>query len=292
MVGFGFFAPFPLALMLPFMAAQSMMMGDAFGKSFQYGKRKISAKTNDEFNAMTPDDLADEIKTDYAAIIPVVTAAMQDSREFQRVVIQEIGHIITDLSDEIFRFLGLDPHFFHAGEVEPAPTPPPPGETPTELLSLTLSQISAASDLVLEAWIRAITDYDEQTRTWLIQENERRGNEAPPEEITPPQETSLLTPEFIESLDKADLKASGRSRVRIFQGVEMKWIVVRWCTFFGNTLTVRKFSGASWVDTAEGSGGVNFTGAVAIINKLKTELGTAFVQTFDDVDFFLINDDF
>ncbi len=37
MAGIGFFAPLPLAMMMPFMAGQSMLMGDAFGKSYQYG---------------------------------------------------------------------------------------------------------------------------------------------------------------------------------------------------------------------------------------------------------------
>ncbi len=52
------FLPIPLAMMIPFMGAQSLVLGKAFGEGFQYGKRKISAMTNEEFNKLTPSDIA------------------------------------------------------------------------------------------------------------------------------------------------------------------------------------------------------------------------------------------
>ncbi len=108
MVGIGFFAPLPLAMMMPFMAGQSMLMGDAFGKAYQYGKRKISAMSNEEFNALTPEMLGKSIVTDYTAIIPSLQEAVRQSSEFQSIIIQEMGVILKSIPNELLKFFGLD----------------------------------------------------------------------------------------------------------------------------------------------------------------------------------------
>ncbi len=97
----GLFAPLPLAMMIPFMAGQSLMMGEAFGKGFQYGKRKISAMSNEEFNKLTPGDLGQGIQTDYAAIIPHLGQAVKQSSDFQSLVIKEIIDVIKNLPADI-----------------------------------------------------------------------------------------------------------------------------------------------------------------------------------------------
>ncbi len=84
------------------MAGQSMIMGEAFGKGYQYGKRKISSLTNEEFNAMTPDSLGKELVTDYNAIIPSLSKAVKQSSDFQQVVIQELLNLPKDLLNSIF----------------------------------------------------------------------------------------------------------------------------------------------------------------------------------------------
>ncbi len=103
----GLFAPLPLAMMIPFMAGQSLMMGEAFGKGFQYGKRKISSMSNEEFNALTPGDLGKSITTDYNAVIPHLERAIQDSKEFQTLVISELIRIIPTIPGAILE--GLSP---------------------------------------------------------------------------------------------------------------------------------------------------------------------------------------
>ncbi len=100
-MGIGFFAPLPLAMMLPFMAGQSMIMGESFGKGFQYGKRKISSMSNEEFNAMTADDLGRELATDYTAIIPHLEQAVRASSDFQQMIIQELIKIIPNFVDQL-----------------------------------------------------------------------------------------------------------------------------------------------------------------------------------------------
>jgi len=98
----GLFAPLPLAMMIPFMAGQSLMMGEAFGKGFQYGKRKISSMSNEEFNALTSDDLGKSIQTDYNAIIPHLGQAVKASSEFQSLVIKEIIDVVKQLPADIY----------------------------------------------------------------------------------------------------------------------------------------------------------------------------------------------
>ncbi len=107
MAGIGFFAPLPLALMLPFMAGQSMIMGEAFGKSYQYGKRKISSMSNEEFNKLSPKDLANEIMSDYNNIVPALSNSVKASSEFQSTIIKELVDVVKNLpQDLIFGLVG------------------------------------------------------------------------------------------------------------------------------------------------------------------------------------------
>ncbi len=100
-MGIGFFAPLPLAMMLPFMAGQSMIMGESFGKGFQYGKRKISSMSNEEFNKMDANQLGRELATDYTQIIPHLEQAVRASSDFQNMIIQELIKIIPNFVDQL-----------------------------------------------------------------------------------------------------------------------------------------------------------------------------------------------
>ncbi len=89
--------PIPLAIMPPFMAYQSLVMGDAFGKGFQYGKRKISAMSNEEFNKMTPSKLMEESQLEYTRMIPTVEKAMASSKDLQVFIVQEMLRVLPEL---------------------------------------------------------------------------------------------------------------------------------------------------------------------------------------------------
>ncbi len=86
----GGFMPIPLAMMIPFMATQSMVMGDAFGRAFQYGKRKISAMSNEEFNATNLEEQASLMFAAYKNIIPKLETSMDDSRELQNFIVKQL----------------------------------------------------------------------------------------------------------------------------------------------------------------------------------------------------------
>ncbi len=95
----GFFAPLPLAIMIPFMAAQSFAMGHAFGTSFQYGKRKISSMSNEEFNALNVTDLHDTLQADIRAMIPSMNESFHRMESFQIEIIQSMLNTITKSVD-------------------------------------------------------------------------------------------------------------------------------------------------------------------------------------------------
>ncbi len=108
MVGIGFFAPLPLALMLPFMAGQSMIMGEAFGKAYQYGKRRISSMSNAEFNKLTAKKLSVELATDYTNMLPALSMAIKKSEKFQQTVIDAMLKIPVDTLNNLFGSGGND----------------------------------------------------------------------------------------------------------------------------------------------------------------------------------------
>ncbi len=90
----GFFSPLPLAMMIPFMATQSLAMGEAFGKSFQYGKRKISAMSNEDFNKYTFADMMNEQTINYKMMIPKLHEQMEASQQMQQDIFTEMIKII------------------------------------------------------------------------------------------------------------------------------------------------------------------------------------------------------
>ncbi len=96
------FMPIPLAMMLPFMAAQSMLMGDAFGRSFQYGKRKISAMSNEEFNKFDEKALVGEMMKNYHAVIPELKTMIAESKEFQTFIFASLLDMPRDLLSRLF----------------------------------------------------------------------------------------------------------------------------------------------------------------------------------------------
>ncbi len=98
----GGFMPIPLAMMIPFMATQSLVMGHAFGEAFQYGKRKISAMSNEEFNKLRLEDLAANMFKSYQFIIPDLKTSIGQSTDLQNFIVAKL----LDMPREIFGALG------------------------------------------------------------------------------------------------------------------------------------------------------------------------------------------
>ncbi len=83
------FLPVPLPMMIPFMGAQSLVIGKMFGEGFQYGKRKISAMPNDEFNALTFQKMMSNARDEMKASIPTMQEAMRDMQPMVETVVHE-----------------------------------------------------------------------------------------------------------------------------------------------------------------------------------------------------------
>ncbi len=92
----GFFMPLPLAMMIPFMGIQSAVMAKQFGENFQYGKRRISAMSNEEFNKLTPNDLQIRANAELKAMIPTMEKSVQEMRVFQTFLIREFLRTLND----------------------------------------------------------------------------------------------------------------------------------------------------------------------------------------------------
>ncbi len=109
----GGFFPIPLAMMIPFMATQSLVMGEAFGKAFQFGKRKMSAMSNDEFNKLKIEDVASEMFKSYKNILPELKTSIADSADFQNHIFAQLillgpnlikalgGAVLTDIAEKV-----------------------------------------------------------------------------------------------------------------------------------------------------------------------------------------------
>ncbi len=96
------FMPIPLAIMPPFMAYQSLVMGDAFGRAFQFGKRKISAMSNEEFNKLDIVTMFESISNEYVRMIPTVKDAMSQSVDLQVAIVKELLRVIPELGKALF----------------------------------------------------------------------------------------------------------------------------------------------------------------------------------------------
>ncbi len=88
--------------MIPFMATQSLVMGHAFGEAFQYGKRKISAMSNEEFNKLKLEDLAANMFKSYSIIIPDLQKSIGNSTDLQTFIVKELLNLPIEIIKGLF----------------------------------------------------------------------------------------------------------------------------------------------------------------------------------------------
>ncbi len=123
----GFFAPLPLPMMIPFMGIQSAVMAEQFGTMFQYGKRRISAMSNEEFNALTPEilqqrmtkqieDMIPEMEKQIKAMRPMVELIIREFAEYIKLAGSQVGGAVqSEVEDRLEHFL----HGLVFGHTEP-----------------------------------------------------------------------------------------------------------------------------------------------------------------------------
>ncbi len=88
------FTAVPNPQMLAFMATQSFLMMQMAGAGWQYGKRKISAMKNQEFNALTVNSLLQKEVADVREAIPTIIKSIEDMTPM-------VGHIVAQYGDFI-----------------------------------------------------------------------------------------------------------------------------------------------------------------------------------------------
>ncbi len=100
------FLPVPLPMMIPFMGAQSLVIGKMFGEGFQYGKRKISAMPNEQFNKLTFDDMMSNAREEMKASIPTMQHAIQDMLPLVETIVEEFTRYLTKVIQAAPKELG------------------------------------------------------------------------------------------------------------------------------------------------------------------------------------------
>ncbi len=125
----GFFMPLPLAMMIPFMGIQSAVMMKQAGENWQYGKRRISAMSNEEFNVLTPQKLNQNNNSEIRSMIPDMKQAIIDMRDFQDFILVEIIELMRrGLETGLGAIFGLSPT--QSNEFFGGTTPPTHDLTP------------------------------------------------------------------------------------------------------------------------------------------------------------------
>ncbi len=76
------------------MGIQSAVMAEQFGTMFQYGKRRISAMSNEEFNKLTPEMLQERMTTQLKGMIPQMKEQIQAMSDLVPIIIEEFGRYI------------------------------------------------------------------------------------------------------------------------------------------------------------------------------------------------------
>ncbi len=95
------FTAVPNPQMLAFMGAQSYLMMYMAGAGWQFGKRKISAMLNEDFNPLTVTTLYKQMTTELKESIPTIERSMNDMTSLLGPIIEQYGAFIREAIDAI-----------------------------------------------------------------------------------------------------------------------------------------------------------------------------------------------
>ncbi len=88
------FTAIPNPQMLAFMPIQSYLMMYFAGSGWQYGKRKISAMSNEQFNKLTPEELLKQHSIELKNMLPTLERSLNDVTPLVRILIEQYGDFI------------------------------------------------------------------------------------------------------------------------------------------------------------------------------------------------------
>ncbi len=91
------FTAVPNPQMLAFMGAQSFIMMFQAGEGWQYGKRKISAMSNEEFNKLTPEIVMEKQAVVLRNSLGTIQKSMNDMTPMIRTIVEQYGDFIHEI---------------------------------------------------------------------------------------------------------------------------------------------------------------------------------------------------
>ncbi len=91
------FTAVPNPQMLAFMAAQSFVMMMQAGEGWQFGKRKQSAMTNEEFNKQTPKSIMERQMQELKIAIPTIEKSMNAMTPMIRTIVTQYGDFMAEI---------------------------------------------------------------------------------------------------------------------------------------------------------------------------------------------------
>ncbi len=177
--------PLPLAMMIPFMGIQSAVMMKQAGENWQYGKRRISAMSNEDFNNLTPLKMLNNSNAEVKSMIPSMKQSIIDIRQFQDFIIVEIIELMRrGLETGLGAIFGLTPQqsneFFGGTKAINQPIDDSgTGTSGTTLMEKSIAEISSWSDNYLKQQHSRLEKYTSSTRLRIKQVYATRFADAP-----------------------------------------------------------------------------------------------------------------
>jgi len=90
------FTAIPNPQMLAFMPIQSYLMMYFAGSGWQYGKRRISAMSNEQFNKLTPEELLMQHSIELKNMLPTLTKTLNDVTPLVKELIIQYGDFVKE----------------------------------------------------------------------------------------------------------------------------------------------------------------------------------------------------
>ncbi len=90
------FTAVPNPMMLSFLATQGFAIMYYGGAGWQFGKRKVSGMSNEEVNAMTPNDFLLKLHSETKTMVPTMAQGMKDMTPLITTTIEQFGSYIRE----------------------------------------------------------------------------------------------------------------------------------------------------------------------------------------------------
>ncbi len=90
------FTAIPNPQMLAFMPIQSYLMMYFAGSGWQYGKRRISAMSNEQFNKLTPEELLKQHSIELKNMLPTLDKTLDDVTPLIKTLVEQYGDFVRE----------------------------------------------------------------------------------------------------------------------------------------------------------------------------------------------------